>query len=82
MKFPHIIAAEHLNGYQVWVKFSDGTEGEVDLTNELDGTIFAPLQDIEFFKQFSLEGHTLTWPNGADFAPEFIHSHLKQIKTA
>ena len=82
MKFPHIIEAEYRNEYKIWVKFSDGAEGEVDLTNELDGTIFAPLQNTDFFKQFSLEGHTLTWPNGADFAPEFIHSSLKQIKTA
>jgi len=82
MKFPHIEKAEHLDGYRIWVRFSDGAEGEVNLANELHGTVFAPLKDVDFFKQFSLEGHTLTWPNGADFAPDFIHSSLRQIKTA
>lgn len=56
--------------------------GEVDLVNELSGTVFAPLKDIDFFKEFSLEGHTLTWPYGADFAPDFIRSSMRLIKTA
>ena len=43
-----------------------------------DDVIFDP----EYFKQFTLEGHTLTWPNGADFAPEHLHDLLPQIKTA
>ena len=82
MKFLHIEEAKYLNGHRVWVKFSDGTEGQVDLRNELDGPIFEPLKDPDYFKQFTLEGHTLTWPNGADFAPEYIHSLMPQIKTA
>ena len=82
MKFPHIIKAEYLDGYRIWVRFRDGTEGEVDLVNEIDGTVFAPLKDIGFFKEFTLEGNTLTWPNGAEFAPDFIHSSLRQIQTA
>lgn len=82
MKFPHIIEAEYLDGYRIWVRFRDGTEGEVNLVNELNGTVFAPLKDIDFFKEFTLEGNTLTWPNGADFAPDFIYSSLGQIQTA
>lgn len=74
MKFLHIVNVEYLGGYKVWLKFSDGAEGEVDLSKELQGPIFEPLRDPEYFKGFSLEGHTLTWPNGADFAPEFLRS--------
>jgi hypothetical protein len=82
MKFLHIEEAKYLDGHRVWLKFSDGTDGQVDLSNELDGPIFEPLQDIKYFKQFILEGHTLTWPNGADFAPEHLHDLIPQIKTA
>jgi hypothetical protein len=82
MKFLHIEEAKHINGYCLWIRFSDGTEGQVDLSKELDGPIFEPLKDLGYFKQFTLEGHTLTWPNGADFAPEYIQSLMPQIKTA
>ena len=82
MKFLHIEEAQYLDGHRVWLKFSDGTDGKVDLTNDLDGPIFEPLKDTEYFKQFTLEGHTLTWPNGADFAPEHLHALTSQIKTA
>jgi hypothetical protein len=82
MKFLHIEEAKYLDGYRVWLKFSDGTDGQVDLKNELDGPIFEPLKDPEYFKRFTLEGHTLTWPNGADFAPEHLHTLTPQIQTA
>lgn len=82
MKFLHIEEAKYLDDYRVWVKFSDGTDGQVDLKDELDGPIFEPLKDPEYFKKFALEGHTLTWPNGADFAPEHLHALMPQIKTA
>jgi len=82
MKFLHIDEAKYLDGHRVWLKFSDGADGQVDLKNELDGPIFEPLKDPEYFKQFTLEGHTLAWPNGADFAPEYLHALIPQIQTA
>ena len=82
MKFQHLEEANYLDGHRVWVIFSNGTEGQIDLRNELDGPIFEPLKDPEYFKQFTLEGHTLTWPNGADFAPEHLHALTPQIRTA
>ena len=82
MKFLHVEEAKYLDGHRVWLKFSDGTEGQVDLGNELHGPIFEPLKNLEFFQQFTLEGHTLTWPNGADFAPEYLQALTPQIQTA
>lgn len=70
--FVHVIEARYVRGYVVWLRFSDGAAGEVDLSSELDGPVFEPLRDIEKFKQFSIVLHTLAWPNGADFAPEFL----------
>ena len=45
----------------------------MDLASELYGEVFEPLKDVSFFKSFTLEGHTFSWSNGADFAPEFLH---------
>lgn len=81
--FLRVEKAEYLSEHRVWLEFSDGSTGEVDVSNELNGKVFRPLRDLETFKSFSLEGHTLSWENGADFAPEFLKElMLSQGKVA
>ena len=74
-----VIDARYLRDHVLWLRFSDGVEGEVDLANELHGEIFEPLKDKDYFKNFVLNPDwlTVTWPNGADFAPEFLYSSLQ-----
>ena len=74
--FMHVTQAKYCGDYKVWLSFNDGAEGEIDLTSELYGEVFEPLKDKSFFKSFSLEGHTLSWSNGADFAPEFLREQI------
>ena len=75
--FVHVVEARHVRDYVVWLKFNDGTEGEVNLSQELEGPVFETLRDIERFKGFAVAYHTLTWPNGADFAPEFLRERVR-----
>ena len=72
--FLHVTEAEYIADHRVRVSFNDGVTVDIDLSDSLDGPIFEPLRDIEYFKSFSIVGHTLAWPNGADFAPEYLHS--------
>lgn len=76
-----LVDARYLHDFVLWLRFSDGVEGELDLRAELDGLIFEPLKNLEFFKQFRMDHdlHTLVWPNGADFAPEFLHTNIRVI---
>jgi Protein of unknown function (DUF2442) len=76
---PHVTDARYISAHTVWVRFDDGAEGEIDLSGELHGPIFEPLQDIAVFRQFRVhpELRTLVWPNGADFAPEFLRSAVR-----
>ncbi|MBS0320524.1 MAG: DUF2442 domain-containing protein [Proteobacteria bacterium] len=76
---PHVTEARYVGGYIVWLRFNDGSEGEVDLSNELHGPIFEPLRDLGQFRQLAVhpELRTVVWPNGADFAPEFLRSALR-----
>jgi hypothetical protein len=76
---PRVVAAEYLGNYTIRVKFADGTEGDIDLQNELDGEVFEPLRDQTFSRSFQVrpELHTIAWPNGADFAPEFLYEKVK-----
>ena len=75
--FLHVVEARYVRGYTVWLRFSDGTCGEVDLSEELEGPVFEPLRDPELFKRFTIAFHTIAWENGADFAPEFLREHVR-----
>ena len=67
---------EVLDGYRLRLGFSDGTHRIVDLAAELSGPIFEPLRDPGFFRQVRLDDElgTVVWPNGADIAPEALHT--------
>lgn len=42
--------------------------------------MFEPLADPSVFAQVSVnpELRTITWPNGADFAPEFLYTQVHE----
>lgn len=73
--FLHVTKVTPLPGYRLRVEFDNGTVKEVDLSEELYGEVFEPLRADEFFKQAAVspETGTVEWPNGADFAPEFLY---------
>jgi hypothetical protein len=66
---------KYIAAYRLWLQFEDGSQGEVDLEQELWGEVFAPLRDQAYFKtvQLDKELNTIRWDNGADFAPEFLY---------
>ncbi len=71
----HITQVKIAGPYRLDLTFDNGTRKVVDLQNELYGPIFEPLQDVMYFAQVCLDpdAHTVTWPNGADFAPDFLY---------
>ena len=75
--FLHVVEARYVRDYTVWLRFNDGTCGEVDLADELNGPIFEPLRNLSEFKRFGITLHTLAWENGADLAPEFLREHIR-----
>jgi len=70
-----VVEARHVRDYTVWLRFEDGVEGEADLSDVAfkPGEWVAPLRDIEYFKNFTLNDVTIEWPNQYDVAPEFLH---------
>lgn len=75
-KILRIVSVRHLGGHRLHLEFNNGDAGEVDLSRELNGPIFLPLQDLDYFASVRLEGGTVAWPNGADLAPEYLAEHL------
>ena len=74
----NVCDVEVRGGYRLWLRFSDGAAGEIDLVQQLTGPIFQPLRDPSIFAAVRVdpEIRTIAWPNGADFAPEFLRSLL------
>ena len=70
-----ITEATYLDGYRLKIWFDNGEIKIVDLKSHLDGPIFEPLQDIDFFKSFCVNHDidTIVWPNNADFSPDFLY---------
>ena len=79
----NVLEARYVSGFTIWLRFRDGRSGEVDLTHPMNGPVFEPLHDVEFFRQFRVhpEWGTLVWPNGADMAPEFLYEHVRVAAT-
>ena len=69
-----VIEVRHVRDYVLWLRFSDGLVGEVDLRGRLRARVFEPLAEIAQFSQVRVdpEIQTIAWPNGADLAPEFL----------
>jgi len=74
-----VVEARYAGGHSVWLRFRDGSAGEVDLSEYLVGPVFEPLRDVAYFRSFRVHPEllTLVWPNGADFAPEFLHHKVR-----
>ena len=77
-EIPEIICVKPIGGLRLWFRFAGGEEGEVDLTSYLSyGPVFRPLADEEFFRKVTTEGGTVSWPNGADIAPERLYEMVQ-----
>jgi hypothetical protein len=71
--FIEVVKAEYLDGYRLSLLFNNGERRVVDLSNSLKGIVFAPLKDINYFKNFTIKFNIVEWENGADFAPEYLY---------
>ena len=80
MSAPCDITAVKVVSYgRLWLRFADGASGELDVSESLWGPVFEIARTAEGFEQVSIdpEGHTVSWPGGADLAPDVLHRAVK-----
>ncbi|MCK6405901.1 MAG: DUF2442 domain-containing protein [Rhodocyclaceae bacterium] len=72
-------AVSVLPGHRLAVTFRDGASGIADcsaLLTATDAGIFGALADPEFFAKVTVELGVLTWPNGAELDPAWMHENI------
>ena len=79
---PAVIHATYRGDFQIDLVFNDGSEATLDFSQWLDGPVFEPLKDREYFRRFFIDGGTIAWPNGADIAPETLYEHAQSAHPA
>jgi hypothetical protein len=72
-----VISIEYKGGLVYRVVFDDGKGGDMDFSGYVGkGPVFEPFRDLTFFKKATIEGGTISWPNGADIAPETLYEKI------
>lgn len=77
--------AKHLGQYRLWLRFSDGTAGQVDLETMINADtrpVVAALRDPAVFSAFKVDMDTVVWDNGFDLAPEYLYANVASTATA
>ena len=71
----HITKVKVVGSHSLDLTFDNGVHKRVNLRQELYGPIFEPLRDPSYFAKayVDLDSRTVAWPNGADFAPDFLY---------
>jgi hypothetical protein len=74
-----VVAVAPRGGYRLWLRFSDGSEGERDFADLIaeGGEMVEPLHDPAFFARVFLDDGILTWPNGFDIDSIALHQEMK-----
>jgi len=64
-----------LQDYKIWVKYSDGVEGEVD--NFVGKSVFKPWDDYDEFKKVYIGDHgEIAWSDKIDLCPDSIYMKI------
>jgi hypothetical protein len=72
-----VVEIKYKKGFIYHVVFDDGKRGDIDFSEYIGkGPVFEPLRDKTFFKKATIEGGTISWPNGADIAPETLYEKI------
>ena len=77
-----IVSVRADDDFRLHVVFADGTAGDVQLREFIHGpavvgTLFEPLREPSYFRQVRLDLAAVTWPNGADLAPDAMYDAIR-----
>jgi hypothetical protein len=67
-------------GLSLWVRFGDGTSGQIQFDPRgLTGAL-APLRDPEFFRRAFVDHGAVAWPGEIDLAPDAMYKAIQHAR--
>lgn len=80
INFVKVIKLKPQDGYRLWVRFSDGTEGVRDYTDMIEegGPMVEPLRDPAVFNKVFISYGVPSWPNGFDVDAINLQMELRE----
>lgn len=77
-KRARILECKPRPNYRVWIRFDDGLEGEVDLSDLVGKGVFEAWKSIDFFNQVRVDPktETLTWGDEIDLDPYVLREKI------
>lgn len=73
MALLRIAGVDPLPGYRLRLRLTDGSTIERDVGPLLFGPVFDPIREQpEMFARVTIDGGTVSWPNGADLCPDVV----------
>lgn len=64
-------------GYRIWLRYSDGTSGEVDLSNLAGRGVFQVWNDRSFFESVHVAPHgSIAWDDDIEICPDALYLKL------
>jgi hypothetical protein len=69
--------------YRVWIRFEDGAEGEVDLSQLVGKDVFSAWEDQGEFDKVYIDETTgtIAWPGEIDLAPDALYRDVAAAAT-
>lgn len=72
-KILKITKAHYVKDYILCLTFSNGEVRTVDFTPMMQKGICTKLQDMDYFRSFTLDPFTVDWNNEIGFAPRYLY---------
>jgi hypothetical protein len=76
-----VICAKPLDEYKMYLEFSDGTTGIVDLSDYAGKGVFSVWEDYQLFEKVGIgSSGELIWGDTADLCPDALYMRLKKMR--
>ncbi len=74
---PRPVAVRALPGFKLWLRYSDGVEGEVDLSYLAGRGVFSAWNDRGFFESvFIDQSGGIAWHGNLDICPDALYMKI------